>query len=96
MLNGVTQPDVIDEAMMSTQLLQQYGIEIGGGLGPLRGRVWRIGLMGESCRQAHVLTLLNALEEIFAGQGRPAQPGRAVRAAAETYTHSLGSARRGA
>ena len=34
--------------------------------------------MGESCRQAHVLTLLNALEEIFAGQGRPAQPGHAA------------------
>lgn len=96
MLNCVTLPDGIDEAMMRTQLLQQYGIEIGGGLGPLRGRVWRIGLMGESCRQAHVLTLLNALEEIFAGQGRLTQPGRAVQAATETYTHSLGSARRGA
>ena len=96
MLNCVTLPDGIDEAMMRTQLLQQYGIEIGGGLGPLRGRVWRIGLMGESCRQAHGLTLLNALEEIFAGQGRLTQPGRAVQAATETYTHSLGSARRGA
>ena len=96
MLNCVTLPDGIDEATMRTQLLQQYGIEIGGGLGPLRGRVWRIGLMGESCRQAHVLTLLNALEEIFAGQGRLTQPGRAVQAATETYTHSLGSARRGA
>ncbi|MCS6291070.1 MAG: alanine--glyoxylate aminotransferase family protein [Nitrospira sp.] len=96
MLNCVTLPDGIDEAMMRTQLLQQYDIEIGGGLGPLRGRVWRIGLMGESCRQTHVLTLLNALEEIFAGQGRPAQPGHAVQAAVETYTHSLGSARRGA
>ncbi|HRC43749.1 MAG TPA: alanine--glyoxylate aminotransferase family protein, partial [Nitrospira sp.] len=83
-------------AMMRTQLLQRYGIEIGGGLGPLRGRVWRIGIMGESCRQAHVLTLLNALEEVFASQGRPAQSSRAVQAAAETYTHSLGSARRGA
>ena len=96
MLNCVTLPDGIDEAMVRTHLLQQYGIELGGGLGPLRGRVWRIGLMGESCRQAHVLTLLNALEEIFAGQGRLTQPGRAVQAATETYTHSLGSARRGA
>ena len=96
MLNCVTLPDGIDEATMRTQLLQQYGIEIGGGLGPLRGRVWRIGLMGESCRQAHVLTLLNALEEIFAGQGRLAQPGRAVQAAAETYTHLPVSARRSA
>ncbi len=96
MLNCVTLPDGIDEATVRTQLLQQYGIEIGGGLGPLRGRVWRIGLMGESCRQAHVLTLLNALEEIFAGQGRLAQPGRPVQAAAETYTHLPVSARRSA
>ncbi len=96
MLNCVTLPDGMDEALMRTHLLQQYGIEIGGGLGPLRGRVWRIGLMGESSRRAHVLTLLNALEEIFTGQGRPAQPGRAAQAAEEIYTHSLGSARRGA
>lgn len=96
MLNCVTLPDGMDEALMRTHLLQQYGIEIGGGLGPLRGRVWRIGLMGESSRRAHVLTLLNALEEIFTGQGRPAQTGRAAQAAEEIYTHSLGSARRGA
>ena len=96
MLNCVTLPDGMDETLMRTHLLQQYGIEIGGGLGPLRGRVWRIGLMGESCRQAHVLTLLNALEEIFAGQGRLAQPGRPVQAAAETYTHLPVSARRSA
>ena len=60
MLNCVTLPDGIDDAVVRTQLLQQDGIEIGGGLGPLRGKVWRIGLMGESSRQAHVLTLLSA------------------------------------
>ncbi len=96
MLNCVTLPDRVDDTLVRTQLLRDYGIEIGGGLGPLRGRVWRIGLMGESCQQAHVLTLLNALEGIFARHDWLEQPGRAVQAAVETYTQSQLSARRGA
>lgn len=95
-LNCVTLPERINDVMVRTELLRDYGIEIGGGLGPLRGHVWRIGLMGESCRQSHVLTLLNALEEIFARNGWLAQPGRAVQAAVETYTYSPLSARRSA
>jgi Serine-pyruvate aminotransferase/archaeal aspartate aminotransferase len=94
MLNCVTLPERIDDVTVRTELLRDYGIEIGGGLGALRGQVWRIGLMGESCRQSHVLTLLNALEEIFARNGWLAQPGRAVQAAVETYTYSQLSARR--
>lgn len=96
MLNCVTLPDRINDAAVRTQLLQDYGIEIGGGLGPLRGKVWRIGLMGESSRQAHVLTLLGALEEIFAHQGWPAQAGRAVQAAVNIYTGSQSATRRSA
>jgi alanine-glyoxylate transaminase/serine-glyoxylate transaminase/serine-pyruvate transaminase len=96
MLNCVTLPDGIDEVLVRSQLLNDYGIEIGGGLGPLRGRVWRIGLMGESCRQAHVLTLLHALEEIFVYQGWLKHPGRAVQAAEDIYTGSQRSARRSA
>ena len=94
MLNCVTLPDGIDETMVRTRLLQEYGIEIGGGLGPLRGQVWRIGLMGESSQHAHVLTLLNALEAICASLKRPVQPGRAIQAATDTYTQSLESSRR--
>ncbi len=94
MLNCVTLPSSIDDVSVRTRLLQDYAIEIGGGLGPLRGKVWRIGLMGESCRQEHVLTLLNALEEIFEQNGWLEQPGRAVQAAVETYSHSQLSARR--
>ena len=94
MLNCVTLSDQIDDVRVRTQLLRDYDIEIGGGLGPLRGKVWRIGLMGESCQQAHVLTLLNALEEIFAQNGWLEQPGRAVQAAVETYSNSQLSARR--
>jgi alanine-glyoxylate transaminase/serine-glyoxylate transaminase/serine-pyruvate transaminase len=94
MLNCVTLPDGIDETMVRTRLLQEYGIEIGGGLGPLRSQVWRIGLMGESSQHAHVLTLLNALEAICASLKRPVQPGRAIQAATDTYTQSLESSRR--
>jgi alanine-glyoxylate transaminase/serine-glyoxylate transaminase/serine-pyruvate transaminase len=96
MLNCVTLPDWMDDAMVRARLLKDYGIEIGGGLGPLRGRVWRIGLMGESCQQAHVLTFLNVLEEIFTDKGRLTHPGRAVEAAVEIYTGSQRSARRSA
>ena len=94
MLNCVTLPDRINDAAVRTRLLEDYGIEIGGGLGPLRGRVWRIGLMGESSQEAHVLTLLGALEEIFAHHGWPAQPGRAVHAAVDIYTGSQPTTRR--
>ncbi len=96
MLNCVTLPGRVDDTMVRSQLLNTYGMEIGGGLGSLRGRAWRIGLMGESCQQAHVLTFLNALEEIFTRQGWLTHPGQAVQAAVETYTGSQPSARRSA
>ncbi len=47
-------------------LLSQHGIEIGGGLGPLKGKVWRIGLMGEGSDTNHVLLLLAALKSVLA------------------------------
>jgi alanine-glyoxylate transaminase/serine-glyoxylate transaminase/serine-pyruvate transaminase len=49
------------EADLRRQLLQKYGVEVGGGLGPLAGRIWRIGLMGENARLANVERLLCAL-----------------------------------
>ncbi len=81
----VTLPAGIDDAAVRASLLRRFQIEIGGGLGPLRGQVWRIGLMGESARRSHVLTLLGALEELGLEQGRPAQPGAALAAAARVY-----------
>lgn len=81
----VTLPARIDDAAVRTSLLRRFQIEIGGGLGPLRGQVWRIGLMGESARQSHVLTLLNALEALGLEQGWLAQPGAALAAAARVY-----------
>jgi alanine-glyoxylate transaminase / serine-glyoxylate transaminase / serine-pyruvate transaminase len=85
MLNCVTVPAQIPEADMRTRLLSRYGIEIGGGLGPLKGKVWRIGLMGESSTEANVLTLLNALEALFLEGGWLSTPGAALQAASRVY-----------
>jgi alanine-glyoxylate transaminase/serine-glyoxylate transaminase/serine-pyruvate transaminase len=82
----VTVPASIDEGAVRSQLLERFGIEIGGGLGPLKGKVWRIGLMGESSTEANVLTLLNALEEIGIQRGWVSTPGIALQAAAHTYS----------
>ena len=86
MLNCVKVPPHIPEAEVRANLLTRYGIEIGGGLGPLKGKVWRIGLMGESSTESHVLTLLNALEELFVRGGWLAAPGVALEAAAKVYS----------
>ncbi|TKS61572.1 MAG: alanine--glyoxylate aminotransferase [Nitrospira sp.] len=88
MLTCVTVPVHIDEAAVRAQLLETFGIEIGGGLGPLKGNVWRVGLMGESCTETNVLTLLNALEEIGIRSGWISSPGVALQAAARTYNRS--------
>ncbi len=64
MLNAVKVPAGIDDVKVRTILLNDYNIEIGGGLGQFAGNVWRIGIMGESCTPTHVNTLLSALKEI--------------------------------
>jgi alanine-glyoxylate transaminase/serine-glyoxylate transaminase/serine-pyruvate transaminase len=86
MLMCVTVPSHIPEAEVRAQLLSQFSIEIGGGLGPLKGKVWRIGLMGESSTEANILTLLNALETIFIRHGWLTTPGLALQAAEQSYT----------
>ena len=65
MLTSVTLPDGIDDARIRQRLLNDYLIEVGGGLGPLKGKVWRIGLMGETCRMRNIHSLMGALKEIL-------------------------------
>ena len=96
MLSCVRLPSQVEDAPTRAALLRDYGIEIGAGLGPLKGRVWRIGLMGESSQQAHVLTLLNALEDIFARSGWLAHPGVAVQAAMAAFQAPQAPARNSA
>lgn len=62
MLNSVVIPDSLDEAALRKKLLQDHQIEIGAGLGPLAGKIWRIGLMGHTARPENVERLLAALE----------------------------------
>jgi alanine-glyoxylate transaminase/serine-glyoxylate transaminase/serine-pyruvate transaminase len=65
MLNAVWIPEGIDDAEGRKKLRYDYGIEVGGGLGDFAGKVWRIGLMGNTARPQHVDRLLKALEEMI-------------------------------
>lgn len=65
MLNAVASPEGIDESTIRRRLLDDYDIEIGGGLGDYKGRAWRIGLMGESARVGHVEAVCAALGELL-------------------------------
>ncbi|NNE76203.1 MAG: alanine--glyoxylate aminotransferase family protein [Pricia sp.] len=65
MLNAVRIPEGVDDALVRKRLLNEYNIEIGGGLGPYAGKIWRIGLMGESSTPNHVNMLLAALKEVM-------------------------------
>jgi len=67
-LTTVRIPAGIDEAAIRKALLHDYNIEIGGGLGELKGQVWRIGLMGYSSRKENVLLLLSAIETLMKKQ----------------------------
>lgn len=69
MLNAVRIPEGIEDAKIRRALLQEFGIEIGAGLGPLAGKIWRIGLMGHSCRSKNVLLVLAALTTLLRAEG---------------------------
>lgn len=91
-LNCVRLPVHVEDVLVRASLLQEFGIEIGGGLGSLQGKVWRIGLMGESSTRTNVLTLLSSLEEIFLRRGWIAHAGIALAAASQLYlSHSQGA-----
>jgi alanine-glyoxylate transaminase / serine-glyoxylate transaminase / serine-pyruvate transaminase len=85
MLNAVTIPEGVNDARVRGGLLQRFGIEIGGGLGDFKGKVWRIGLMGYAARSVNVLLLLSALEQLLAEEGHSFEHGAGVAAANEVY-----------
>ena len=84
-LNSVTIPEGIDDAKVRGQLLKDYNLEIGAGLGALAGKVWRIGLMGYGANQTNVLFCLGALDGVLGGMGAPVESGVAVAAAQKVY-----------
>jgi len=85
MLNSVLIPDGVDDGKVRSQLLNEFGIEIGGGLGPMKGKTWRIGLMGEASKKSNVLLFLAALEQCLNTQGIKPSAGAGVAAANEIY-----------
>ena len=83
-LNAVRVPEGIDEARVRAQLLADHSLEIGAGLGPLKGRIWRIGLMGYCSTRNNVLMALAGIEEALRKQGFKAK-GSGVEAAVARY-----------
>ncbi len=65
MLTSVILPDSVDDVSTRRRLLNDYKIEVGGGLGHLRGKIWRVGLMGETCQIQNIYALIEALKEIL-------------------------------
>jgi len=88
-LNCVRFPAGVDDAGVRKQLLQDFQLEIGAGLGPLAGKVWRIGLMGYASNQKNVLLCLGALEAVLGQQGVPVDAGEAVAAAQAVYASKV-------
>jgi len=80
-LNAVSVPEGVDDARVRRRLLGEYGIEIGAGLGPFKGKAWRVGLMGESSSKRNVLLFLGALESLLAEEGFELERGAALEAA---------------
>ncbi len=88
-LNAIAIPDGIEDAAVRTQLLADYALEIGAGLGPMAGKIWRVGLMGHACNKRNVLLLLGAMEAILNGMNlaiKTGGRGAAVAAAIESYS----------
>ena len=81
-LTTVRIPEGIDDGTVRSALLQRFGIEVGGGIGELGGRVWRVGLMGESSTSGNVLSFLAALGRLLRDQGFSADVGAALEVAA--------------
>ena len=82
-LTSIRVPIGVDDLRVRQKLLNEYNIEIGGGLGPLKGKIWRIGLMGESSTEENVLFLLYALEKILQAEGYRLETGAGVTAAVQ-------------
>src|SRR5437773_955346 len=78
-------PAGIDDAQFRNQLLDEFNIEIAGGIGPLKAKIWRLGLMGYCAQKANVLLLLAAMEKVLVDQGARVQAGAGVGAAIRSY-----------
>jgi len=77
-LNAIRVPEGVDDARVRGRLLEESNIEIGGGLGPLKGRIWRVGLMGSGSSRENVLLVLDALHRDLNAEGFACESGLAA------------------
>ena len=86
-MNAVHIPEAIRdrEAEVRKTLLTEFNLEIGAGLGPLAGKIWRIGIMGYSCKPENVMVCLSALGSVLSDMGLPIHVGEAEAAAHGAY-----------
>ena len=87
-LNTVTLKPGVEEGAVRRRLLNDFDIEIGAGLGPVAGKIWRIGMMGHGATQANVIYLLSALEVIFRQMEYTSLVGSAVAATTRVYAEA--------
>lgn len=87
-VTAINIPAGIEDAKVRLQLLNEFNIEIAGGLGPIKGKIWRVGLMGYSCQETNVLLFLAALEKTLLDQGFRLPAGAGVAAALRSYQQS--------
>ena len=85
-VTAVLIPSGIDDVKVRNQLLDEFNIEIAGGLGPLKGKIWRVGLMGYCSQRANVLLFLGAFEKVLLDQEYRVGSGAGVGAAVQSYT----------
>jgi alanine-glyoxylate transaminase/serine-glyoxylate transaminase/serine-pyruvate transaminase len=84
-MNAVICPPGVNEEQVRKTLLSEFNLEIGAGLGPLKGKIWRFGLMGYSCRPDNVMLCLSALGSVLMDMGYPIKVGEAEAAAHQAY-----------
>jgi len=86
-MNAVHVPEAVRdrEAEVRKTLLTEFNLEIGAGLGPLAGKIWRVGIMGYSCKPENVMLCLSALGSVLSDMGLPIKVGEAEAAAHQAY-----------
>ena len=87
-VTAVLVPNGVEDAKVRNQLLDEFNIEIAGGFGPIKGKIWRVGLMGYCSQKANVLLFLAALEKVLGEQGFRAPAGAGVAAAIQSYSRA--------
>jgi alanine-glyoxylate transaminase / serine-glyoxylate transaminase / serine-pyruvate transaminase len=95
-VTAINIPAGLEDGKVRKQLIDEFSIEIAGGLGPLKGKIWRVGLMGYSCQKPNVLIFLAALEKTLLDQGFRLPAGAGVAAAIQNYQHATQPAAVGA